>query len=578
MIDTIDIAIVGMAGIFPGAEDIQAFWRNIQAGKDAIQTVPPQRMEPLFFDGASAATDRFYCNRGGFIDEYARFDPVSFGILPVAVGGTEPEHLLMLRLAQAALEDAGLPDRATLRRRTAVIIGKGNYAGPGATRAIEIVRTGEQLVQLLRELMPEADESILQRVKQEYQTKKGRFAPDTAMGLIPNLIASLVANRLDFGGPAYTVDAACASSLVAVDHAVRELRSGRSDRVLAAGMHVSQNAPFWSIFTQLGALSRSQQIRPFDRRADGLLIGEGCGVVVLRRLEDARADGQRIYAVIKGVGVSSDGAGASVMSPSVKGQLEAVQAAWRQAGLDPATIGYLEAHGTGTPVGDRTELETLLHAFGAPGGAPRAAIGTIKSMIGHAMPAAGIAGLIKMALALYHGQLPPTLHCEEPLEALSLTRFSPLRQTRDWRDSGLPQIAGINAFGFGGINAHVVLQAEEASYAKPPVRSADFDPVWVLARDSAAELVTALESDDKRTGTGKYRLVLFDPNPDRVRRAIKIVQRGKPWRNRQDIWFSASPLLETGGKTAFLFPGLDALADAEANSIASYFTLPLHPY
>lgn len=579
MNEAVDIAIVGMAGIFPGAENIQTFWRNICEGRDAIQSVPPQRMESLFFDEAAVpAVDRFYCNRGGFIDDYARFDPVPFGILPVSVSGTEPEHLLMLNLAHTALEDARLIDREDLRRRTAIIIGKGNYAGPGATRAIEIVRMGEQLVQLLRELMPEADESTLQRVKQEYQARKGRFAPDTAMGLIPNLVASLVANRLDFGGAAYTVDAACASSLVAVDHAIRELRSDRADMVLAAGMHVSQNAPFWSIFTQLGALSRSQQIRPFDRRADGLLIGEGCGVVVLRRLEDARAEGQRIYAVIKGVGISSDGAGVSVMSPTVDGQLRAVQSAWQQAGLDPAAIGYLEAHGTGTPLGDRIELETLSRMFGLQADRPHAAIGTIKSMIGHAMPAAGIAGLIKMALALHHGQLPPTLHCEEPVADFLRTRFRPLGQTGDWDDSGLPRVAGVNAFGFGGINAHVVLQAEEAPRDRPQAHTVELDPVRVLARDSAAALITALETGDKRMGSGKYRLVVFDPSPDRIKRAIKIVQRGTPWRNRQDIWFSGSPLIETGGKVAFLFPGLDALAGGEAESIASYFNLPLHPY
>ncbi|WP_257667608.1 type I polyketide synthase [Parapedobacter tibetensis] len=569
----VDIAIVGMAGIFPGAGDVEAFWRNIRQGKDAIQTVPEHRMETCFFGNDGPAVDRFYCRRGGFIDDFVQFDPIPFGLLPVAVAGTEPEHLLMLSLAKTALEDADVGDQAPYLDRTAIIIGKGNYAGPGATRAIEIVRTGEQIIQLLRTLLPDMDEETLLRAKREFQQKKGRFAADTAMGLIPNMVASLVANRLNLGGAAYTVDAACASSLIAVDHAVRELRSGHADMVLAGGMHVSQNAPFWSIFTQLGALSRDQQIRPFDQRADGLLIGEGCGVVVLRRLEDAQLAGQRIYAVIKGVGVSSDGAGTSVMSPSIKGQQKAIEEAWQHAGMDRSDIGYLEAHGTGTPLGDKTELETLNILFSKATDEPKAGIGTIKSMIGHTMPAAGIAGLIKMALALHHKLLPPTLHCEEPLPALKESCFEPIRQARSWPESGLPLVAGVNAFGFGGINAHVVLEAFDHPNDIPafPMQ----DKARLLARSSAASLIKALEEGQQDLGHGDYRIALFDPSPERIQKAIKIVQRGKPWRNRQDIWFSNEPLLTRGGKIAFLFPGLDALAGGEVESLVTYFDLPL---
>src|SRR5690606_15591425 len=253
------------------------------------------------------------------------------------------------------------------------------------------------------------------------QKKKGRFTPDTAMGLIPNLIASLVANRFNLGGAAYTVDAACASSLLAIDHAVNELVNDRSDMVIAGGVHVGQNATFWSIFHQLGALSKRQQSRPFDKDADGLIIGEGCGFVVLKTLDKALLDGDRIYCVIKGVGISSDGSGTSVMSPSTKGQARAIEQAWQQAGLSVNDIGYLEAHGTATVIGDRTELETLKLVFGSASKGNKAKIGSVKSMIGHAMPAAGIAGVIKTALALYNDTLPPTLHCDSPIEVLAET-------------------------------------------------------------------------------------------------------------------------------------------------------------
>ncbi|TDW99257.1 type I polyketide synthase [Dinghuibacter silviterrae] len=570
----LEIAIVGMSGIFPGAGDVHTFWRNILDKRDAIQTAPEHRLDHSFFDDAGPAADRFYCRKGGFIDSFATFDPLAFGLLPLAVEGTEPEQLLALRLAQQALADASVFDKRLPLDKTAVILGKGNYMSPGATRVADIVRTGEQIVHLLRQLLPEAREQEIQEIKRDFQSKKGRFGPDVAMGLVPNLAASLVANRLDLGGSAYTVDAACASSLVAVDHAVRELSAGRSDMVIAGGIHAGQNAPFWSIFTQLGALSRRQQIRPFDQRADGLLIGEGCGFVVLKRLEDALAGGHRIYAVIRGVGVSSDGAGTSVMSPSVKGQSKAMEQAWQQAQMAVRDIGYIEAHGTGTPLGDKTELETLARVFGNDNALPRAGIGSVKSMIGHAMPAAGIAGLIKTALALYHEKIPPTLHCEEPLEQLRQTRFEPVRETLDWRQTDLPLVAGVNAFGFGGINAHVVLQGAPGASTgrrRPRVTNSGMDSVRLLARATGDALIEALENGETDPGEGPCRLALFDPTEERIRKAINIIRRGTPWRNKQDIWFTTTPLVSSGGKVAFLFPGLDGLGAGETESVASYF-------
>jgi len=588
-----DIAIVGLSCIFPGAGDAETFWSNIENKVDAIRAVPEGRMDGVFFDATVKEVDRFYCRRGGFIDEFAAIDPALFGILPVSVEGTEPEQLLTLRLAHQALMDAGVWERRLALDKTGIIIGKGNYTGPGATRAIEIIRTGQQLVQLLRELAPTLSGAELDRIKKEFQTKKGRFAADTAMGLIPNLVASLVSNRLDLGGPAYTVDAACASSLVAVDQAVRELLNGSSDLMIAGGVHACQNAPFWSIFTQLGALSRNQQIRPFDRNADGLLIGEGCGFIVLKRLEDAIRDEHRIYAVIKGVGIASDGGGSSVMSPSTKGQTKAIRRAWENAGLELSELGYIEAHGTATPLGDRVELETLTMVFGGAvkagagsgargggvngsgagvGGAVRkTGIGSVKSNIGHAMPAAGIAGIIKTALALYHRKLPPTLHCEEPLEAMRDSRFEPVREVADWRESGLPMRAGVNAFGFGGINGHVVMEAYGAPVKKRHVGESKLDWPVVLARATAEGLIKALKNKETDPGKGDFRIVLFDPAEERIARAIKIIERGKPWRNRQDIWFTNEPMVSGGGKIAFLFPGLDGLSGGEVETVAEYF-------
>lgn len=576
-----DIAIIGMSGIFPGAADIHAFWKNIVNKVDAIQPVPAHRIDAVYFDADAAAVDRFYCRRGGFIDDYAEFSPAEFGILPIAVEGIEPDHLLTLKLVYQALADAGVAGQKAVLEKTGIIIGKGNYTGPGTTRALEIVRTGEQIVQVLQNILPGLQAEELDRIKKEFQVKKGRFGADTVMGLIPNLVASLVANRLDLGGVAYTLDAACASSLIAVDHAVQELQSGRADMMIAGGVHAAHNTLFWSIFTQLGALSRKQAIRPFDRQADGVLIGEGCGFVILKRLEDALRDDNRIYAVVKGVGISSDGAGTSVMSPSVKGQARAIRQAWQQAGLPLEEVGYIEAHGTATPLGDRTELETLLQVFGTNNVLPKAGLGSVKSMIGHAMPAAGMAGLIKTALALYYGKLPPTLHCDDPLPLMQQTRFAPVKEAVDWSQTGLPLRAGINAFGFGGINAHVVLEANRPAVNKVkqvvPVNgwaTDKKDEVLLLARSSKEALLAALENGEKETGQGPYRIALFDATEERIRKAIKIVSKDQPWRNRQDIWFTNEPLLQSGGKLAFVFSGLDGLGSGEVDSIADYFHLP----
>jgi len=558
-----DVAIVGLSCVFPGAQDAQTFWQNIVNKVDSTQLAPADRIDPVHFSDHSGSVDRFYCQRGGFIPDY-EFDPTAFGILPLAVEGTEPDHLLTLDLVQKALDDAGIFRKNISLEKTGIVIGKGNYTGPGATRAIEIVRTGEQISSLLKELLPEVSSADIEKVKHAFQEKKGRFAADTAMGLIPNLVASLVANRFNLGGVAFTVDAACASALLAVDHAVQELQRGRSDIMIAGGVHTGQNAAFWSIFSQLGALSKQQQIKPFSNDADGLLIGEGCGFVVLKRLEDAVKDQDKIYAVIKGVGISSDGNGTSVMSPSVKGQLKALQQAWTNADLDEKQIGYIEAHGTGTPLGDKTELQTLAQFFGKEEDAKMAGIGSVKSNIGHAMPAAGIAGLIKTCLALHHDTLPPTLYCETPTSNMQNTRFEPVQEAKSWSKTGLPKVAAVNAFGFGGINAHVVLEG----YALPKK-----DKVLILARPTHEALLSALQNNETTVGEGNFRVAVFEPTKERIEKATKIIAKNNPWRNKQDIWYTNTPLLQNGEKVAFVFPGLDGLAKGEIESVSRYFNL-----
>lgn len=409
-----DAAIVGMGAVFPGAADLAAYRRNLLAGTDCVGEVPPGRWDPeVYYDPRGAAGpvvgDRFYCRRGGFVDGLAAFDPTRFGIMPAAVEGAEPDQMLALHATAEAIADAGGEARLPAdRSRIGVVLGRGGFMGVATARLDQRVRTAHQLAQTLRELAPELGERRIAEVRSAFQEALGPERPDASIGLVPSFTAARTANRLDFRGPAYTLDAACASSLLAVDQAVGLLAAGRCDAVVAGAVHHCHIATLWSVFTQLRALSPSERIRPFDRRADGTLLSEGTGVVLLKRLADAERDGDRVYAVIRGTGVAGDGRAASLMSPLVAGQVQALERAWREAGLDPrapGALGLLEAHGTGTPIGDAAELDTLAQVFGppGPGSGPGIGFGSVKSMLGHTMQASGMAGLIKAALAVYEG-------------------------------------------------------------------------------------------------------------------------------------------------------------------------------
>ncbi|MCP2309416.1 type I polyketide synthase [Kitasatospora paracochleata] len=608
------VAVVGMAVLLPGAPDLATYWRNLLDGVDAIGEVPAGRWDPEYYDpqAADGSPDRLYCRRGGFVDGLAQVQPTRFGMMPNSVAATEPDQLIALQVADAAIADAGGPDRLPDRDRVGVVLGRGGYLTPGIARLDQRVRGAHQLTRTLSELLPQLTTDQLDRVRAAFTERLGPDQPEAAIGLVPNLAASRLANRLDLRGPAYTVDAACASSLVAVDQAVGELASGRCDTVLAGGVHHCHDVTLWSVFAQLRALSPSQRIRPFHRGADGILIGEGTGVVVLKRLEDAERDGDRVYAVIRGTGVAGDGRTAALASPDPGGQRRAVEQAWRAAGCDPAApgaLGLLEAHGTATPAGDAAELATLAQVFGqARAGEQRAVLGSVKSMIGHTMPAAGIAGLVKAALAVHHGVLLPTLHCEEPHPALAGTRFRPIAAAEPWEAGSGPRRAGVNAFGFGGINAHVVLEQAPGTTPSPVLplvgraaRSADPGPatatvqvveperVLRLAADSPAQLAALVAGADDpallRAGrpedggpAPRCRLAVVDPTPKRLAVARRAVARGRAWRGRSDVWHAPAPLLGPGGgRLAFLFPGLEGEFAPRVADVADHFGLPRPP-
>ncbi|MCU1609066.1 MAG: pksJ, partial [Pseudonocardiales bacterium] len=508
-----DIAIVGMAGVFPKAPDVAAFWENILAKVDAVTDAPPLWGADLVYDPASSASNRIYTKRGGFISDLSHFNPLTYGIPPRSVEGSDPEHFIALRIAHEALADAGYLDRPFNRERTGVILGRSTVGNRSTAAVFQHGLVIDQTIRLLATLHPEYSADELERIDRELRADLPPFNAETAPGLVPSVMCGRIANRLDLMGPAYTVDAACASSLLAVELAIADLASGKMDMALAGGVQTSTTFMIGMIFCQLGALSRRGNVGSFSPDADGTLLGEGAGILVLKRREDAERDNDRIYALLKAVGMASDGRAVGMLAPRVEGEELAMRRAYELAGISPQTVSLVEGHGTGTLVGDAIELEGLGRIFGADVGGdhpagndpgdhaqPWCALGSVKSMIGHPIPAAGAAGLIKTALALYHKVLPPTLHADAGNPKLESTPFYLNSETRPWIHSGPePRRAAVSAFGFGGINAHAILEEHagnghvgEAPQSHPPQRNLhrSFDAeVVVLSAEGPGELL-----------------------------------------------------------------------------------------
>lgn len=598
------VAIVGMACMYPGAPDVDAYWRNILNKVDAVSEPPEAAWDPAaYHDPTFADEDKTYCKHGGYLGDMATFDPLEHNIPPVSVGG-EPDQWLALKLAKDALVDAGMAELPPeIRERTGVILGKGTYLNGGNAIAIQRGLVIQQTLDVVARLHPEYRDEQLEQLRTEMKAALPPMGPEIVPGLIPNIIVGRIANRLDLMGPSYTVDAACASSLLAVQQSMRHLRDRECDVVLAGGSQVWIPIPVLNVFCQLGALSRKGQIRPFDADADGTLLGEGIGLVVLKRLEDAERDGNRIYATIRGVGVSSDGRGTTVMAPRVEGEITALRRAYEATGVDPETIGLIEAHATATDVGDATEMAALATVFGERvDDRPSCAIGTVKSMISHTIPASGVAGLIKCALALHHRMLPPTLNVDRPNPKLGIERtpFYLNTETRPWIHGGAePRRAGINSFGFGGINAHAILEEHPTS---SPAHLPPFDSeLCVLEGGSAHELADAAEALAQRLAArdpepalidvartlaaqvsapgehdGVMRLaVVAETLPDLIVKLGKAAERlRKPNTTRikgvAGIYFAAEPLGREG-KVVLLFPGEGAQYPNMLADLCPYF-------
>ncbi|MFA4915467.1 MAG: beta-ketoacyl synthase N-terminal-like domain-containing protein [Syntrophales bacterium] len=569
------IAVIGMACMFPQAPDLKTFWRNILGAVDAVDEPLPEWEAHRYVE-----SERIHSPRGGYLKGLYRFDPRQFGIMPNSLDGGEPDQFLALHVASAALQDAGYLGPDHDHRDTGIVLGHSTYLHRGQVNLIQHHIVLDQTMELLQSVFPSLDIARLSAVREYLKTKLPQFNADIVPGLVPNVMTGRIANRLDLQGPNYLVDGACASSLLAVSAAMDELRNGRSRMMLAGGVNASLPAEVSVIFTQLGALSKRGRVRPFEAGSDGTLLGEGLGVIVLKRVSDAVADGDRVYAVIRGVGQASDGQGHGLLAPSIEGEALAIERAYAACGVDPATIGLVEAHGTGIPLGDQTEISALKKILGERKGLQGSvAIGSVKSMISHCIPAAGIAGLIKTAMALHHKILPPTL-CEaiNPELGIETTPLYVNTATRPWISSpGIPRRAGINAFGFGGINAHAILEEAPVEACRPAnfaawpaelcVFSAKDDGALVAQLGRVADFLSnnpgcflgdiaaTLAAQD--TG-GPHRLAMVVKDGEdltkKIKQAVMRLQDSPDirWSTRNGIHYSRSPMV---GRLAFMFPG-----------------------
>src|ERR1022692_1096352 len=559
-----DIAIVGMGCLLPKAPNVRAFWANILNKVDAIGDIPKERFNiDLYYDPDRKAKDKIHSRWGGFLDAVP-FDPMRYGIPPAALPSIDPLQLLALVTVDQALRDAGYHDRDFPRQKTSVILGlSGGLGDVGLQYAVR---------SMLQQLISKPPAELLQELPE--------WTEDSFAGLLLNVAAGRVANRFDLGGVNFSVDAACASSLAAVYLAAWELADHSSDMVIVGGVDTAQSPFGYLCFAKAQALSGRGRCRTFDETADGIAISEGVSMMVLKRLEDAERDGDRIYAVIKGVAGSSDGKGKSMTAPRLEGQILALQRAYARAGVRPSTVGLIEAHGTGTTLGDASELAAVDEVFLADGAAPQScAIGSVKSMVGHTKSAAGITGLMKVALALYHKTLPATLHVEKPNPKL-LEPGTPIfvnTETLPWiPPAATPRRGGVSAFGFGGTNFHAVLEEFQGDLRDPAdVAQTEKWPaeLYVWNDPTPADLRGA-GTRACRDGSppSQTRLAIVATSPEdlqaKLTKAKAALESKQPLNDPQGIYLAFGP---PRGKVAFLFPGQGSQKPHMLRELALYF-------
>jgi acyl transferase domain-containing protein/surfactin synthase thioesterase subunit len=441
------IAIVGMACRFPGAKNIQEFWNLLKNGVDAVREVPKDRWDiDAFYDPDPNKPGKMSSRWGGFLDKVDEFDPFFFRIPPKEAIRLDPQHRLLLEVSWEALEDAGQTKKTLSGSLTSVFIGM-MYSDYGLMQIGRIVNSNS------------------------YTTT------GSTLSVAPNRISY----TFDLRGPSMLVDTSCSSSLVATHLACRSLLTGEADLAIAGGANIMLFPALSINYSKTGLLAPDGRCKAFDSRANGYVRGEGVGIVVLKPLSKAIADGDRVYAVILASAVGQDGGGNTFKTPNQRGQQDVIREAYNRAGIDPSLVQYIEAHGTGTAVGDPTEAKALGRILAVNRDTTNiCSIGSVKSNIGHLEPAAGIAGLIKTALCIKNRELPKSLHCNIPNPEIPFQELHLKVQTElsAWPNPDKTLIAGVNAFGLSGTNAHVVLA--EAPKEAQVEEDVVFSPYHVL--------------------------------------------------------------------------------------------------
>ncbi len=486
-----DIAIIGMACKIPGADNLEQYWDLLDAGRSVIQDVPDDRwFNQHYFEAKGNSPQPKISKRGCFVDRPFDFDPMFFGISPKEATAMDPQQRLFLELSMQALQQAGYggkyrPDNI------------GVFVGCGQNTYIEHF-TNYQYYEELRQRLQESPwfdhltsqdrQHLLKTLSQVLQPSE--ILPESAAGNEVNELAARVSHCLNLKGPSMAVSTACSSSLVALHIACESLRSGQTGMAIVGGVNLNLSPSPFTFLRKAQALSVSGTCYPFDRRANGIVLGEGAGVLIIKPLKQALADGDLIHAVIKGSAVNNDGHSQGITAPNPKGQAEAVRQAYKSCGVDPRTISYIETHGTGTLLGDPVEVEGMTQAFRSfTDEKGFCTIGSVKSSIGHLLSASGIVSLIKVVLAMQHGKIPQTVGFEQPNPHINFadTPFSVAGKSIPWSQNGNPLRAGVNGFGFGGTNCHVILEESPAAANLPTqVKSSAPDLLVLTARNQQA--------------------------------------------------------------------------------------------
>lgn len=604
-----DIAIVGMACRYPDARTPQELWENALAGRQAFRRIPPERLRLADYYAADrGAVDHIYSTEAAVLEGY-EFDRVRFRVAGPSYRGADLAHWLALDVAAAALADAGFPEGEGLPRATTGVL-LGNTLTGEFSRANLLRLRWPYVRRIVAAALAEAavaeSGAFLERLEALYKEPFPEETEESLAGALSNTIAGRICNHFDLGGGGYTVDGACASSLLAVAQVCSGLAAGDLDVALAGGVDLSLD-PFELVgFARAGALAPGA-MRIYDARSQGFIPGEGCGIVVLMRLADARTARLRVRGVIRGWGISSDGRG-GLTRPEVEGQMLALARAYAHAGIGIGEVAYLEGHGTGTAVGDTAELEALSCARRVAAGGPPPVVGSVKAIVGHTKAAAGVAGLIKATLALESQVLPPTIGCESPHPLLTgpEAALRVLERGEAWPVEA-PLVAGVSAMGFGGINAHVVLagvaETRRAGLA-PRDRLLAASPqdaeLLLLAADATSELAAAVERlarlvprlSSAELGDLAARLA-GEVRPGWVRAAVvagspaglaRRLERLTGWlREGTERRLDAADGLFLGSGDAaprlgFLFPGQGAPAPAGGGALAHRFAAAAELY